>query len=215
MSGPLDGVPDTVVELALLALALLTIGLGITLNVLAELLEADLAAWIPSPIGRYVLVGILTLVLAALAVALFYSSSESQWVQIEIQIPYHLPFREQPRVALRKSYGVTTYARQAFMHRYRRGSPQLQEWLESYRRAEAEGIPFQHFIAEDNAALVQCLVLYALHRYGDDSLSSKAAYGWWKSDLPATQLTMDGLPPGLGDNPFLRADQRADEWRLW
>ncbi|MBC8254121.1 MAG: hypothetical protein H8E35_08830 [Ardenticatenia bacterium] len=200
---------------ALLGLALLTIGLGILLNLVADLLGADLAMWIPSRPGRYALGGGLAVVLAGLAVALFYSSSESQWVQMEIQIPYHLPFREQPRVAQRRSYGVTTYARRAFMRRYGKDSSQLEDWLANWRRAEAEGISFQHFIAEDNAALVQCLVLYALHRYGDESLGSQALYGWWKSELPATQLAAADLPPSLGDNLFLHADQRIDEWRLW
>jgi hypothetical protein len=101
------------------------------------------------------------------------------------------------------------------MRRYAQDSPALREWLAEWRDAEQKGVPFQHFITEDNAALLRCLALYALHRHGDDSLGPGAAYGWWKADLSARQLTMADLPPELGDNPFLRADQRPKEWRLW
>jgi len=199
----------------LLGLVLLTVVLGVVLSLLSDLLGADLAVWLPWTGWRYALVASLALGLAGLVVALFYARSESRRLWIEVQTPYHLPAEGQPRIAERRSYGLTTHARRAFMRRYRRGSPELARWLADWRQAEAEGVPFQQFIAGDHAALLQCLLLYVLHRYGDDSLGYEAAYGWQKVDLPARQLAMDDLPPGLRDNPFLRADQQADKWRLW
>lgn len=199
----------------LLGLALLTVVLGVALGLLADLLGADLDAWLPRPEARYLLVGLSTLGLVTLVVALFYSRSESRRLRIEVQVPYHLPGQGQPRIATHRAYGLTTYARRAFMRRYRRNSQAVRRWRANWQQAEADGIPFQEFIAPDNAALVQCLLLYVLHRYGQDSLGQEAAYGWWKVHLPARRLTMDDLPPGLGDNPFLRADQRAGQWRLW
>jgi len=199
----------------LLALVLLTAGLGIALSLLADLLGADLVAWVPSPLARYVVAGGLGLVLACCAVLLFHASSEGQWVPLQVQLPYHLPADGQPTVAQRRSYGVTTHARRAFMRHYRHNSPELDDWLARWRQARAAGVPFQQFIAPDNAALVQCLLLYVLHRYGDDSLGPEAAYGWWHVDLPAIRWTAADLPPVLRDNPFLQADQDLEQWRLW
>ncbi len=199
----------------LLGLVLLTAGLGVVLSLLSDLLSQDLSIWFPWSGWCYALVLVLVLILAGLVVPLFYARSESRRVRIEVQIPYHLPAEGRPGIVERRSYGVTVHARRAFMRRYRRGSPELDRWLAGWRQAEAEGIPFQRFIAEDQAALVQCLLLYVLHRYGNDSLGHEAAYGWWKVDLPARLLAMDDLPPGLRDNPFLRADQQAERWRLW
>jgi hypothetical protein len=199
----------------ILVLVLLTVGAGVALSLLSDLLGATLADWMPGPGARYALVGVSLLLFVGVVVALFYARSEGRWLQIEIQVPYHLPAGGQPAVVRRGSYGVTVHARRAFVRRYRRGSPALQDWLDAWRRAQGKGMPFQRFAAADNAALVQCLVLYALHRYGQASLGPEAAYGWCRAGLPARQLTMDDLPPGLADNPFLRADQRAGEWRLW
>ncbi len=199
----------------LLGLVLLTVLLGLALSLLADLLGKNLESWLPSWGWRYGLALGLTLALAALVVGLFYTRSESRRLRIEMQVPYHLPADGPPRIAERRSYGVTSHARRAFMRRYRRNSPELDRWLGAWRQAKAVGVPFSRFIAEDHAALLQCLLLYVLHRYGDDSLGHEAAYGWWKVDLAAQHLPMDDLPPGLRDNPFLRADQDAERWRLW
>ncbi len=202
----------------LIVLVLATVILGTMLSLLGSGLYDYLLVWLPRGWQQAAAFGLgltLTAVLVAVLIWLFYTRGESQPVRIEIQLPYHLPADGQPTIAERGSYQVTVHARRAFARRYRRGSPEVAHWLAAWREARQEGVAFQHFIAEDNAALVQCLLLYVLHRYGEGSLGPEAAYGWWKVDLPAGRLAMDDLPPPVRDNPFLRADQNADEWRLW
>jgi hypothetical protein len=196
-------------------LVLLTAGLGIALNLLASLLLVDLMGLIPWQTGRYLVVLLLTLALAAVAIARFFFIAESRWVQIEIQLPYRVAANGHPEVTELRAYGITGFARRALAVHYRQGSPAWKGWLDRWRHAQVNETPFQEFIAEDNAALAQCMLLYAFHRYGAQSLSPEAKYGWSRSQLPARQLTMDDLPAGLRDNRFLRTDQKPDEWRLW
>lgn len=196
-------------------LVLLTTGLGIALNLLAGLISPDLVSWIPWPAGRYLLVIVLIIGLATVAIARFYATTESRRLQIEAQFPYLVAADGQPSMAEKKAYGVTILAHKALMHAYAQSSPEFETWLCRWRQAQADKVPFQEFIADDNAALVQCMVLYALHRYGVKSLGPQAEYGWRRSELPARQLTMNDLPPALATNRFLRADQQCDSWRLW
>lgn len=197
----------------LAALILLTIGLGLALNLLATLVGEDLKARVPWQGVRYLVVALPTLLLAGLVVVLFYSAAETSWVPMEIQIPYHLPGKGRPEILLRGSYGVTHRARQAFGRRYREGTPELEQWQGAWRQATGARIRFQDFFAEDHAALVQCLLLYTLHRYGEASLGDEACFGWFKSDLPAVKLGLEDLPADLADNPFLKAEQ-GTTWRL-
>lgn len=201
----------------LVTLVLITVALGTLLNLLASGLYDALwpGAEAPGQQRLAVTAGVLITLAVTLSVVLLYSRTESQRAPIEMWLPYHWPESGRPGVAQRRSYQVTVHARRAFARRYPRNSPQTQAFAAAWREAGTQGIPFQHFIAPTNAELAQYLLLCVLHRYGDDSLGPEAAYGWWKVNLPASQLSMDDLPPPLRDNPFLRADQKASQWRLW
>ncbi len=201
----------------LVALVLVTVALGTILNLLASGLYEALwpggetlgQQWLAFSVGA-----LITLTLT-LGVALLYSRTESRRALVEVWLPYHWPASGRPGVAQRRSYQVTVHARRAFARRYPKNAPQTEAFATSWREAVTQGTPFQHFIASTNADLLQYLLLCVLHRYGEDSLGPEAAYGWWKVDLPAKQLSVSDLPPPLCDNPFLHADQRPDEWRLW
>ncbi len=202
----------------LMALVLVTVALGMLLNLMASVLYQVLC---PQPelsnVRWPVVVAavLLALALVVVAVRFLYYRAESQRAFIDIWLPYHWPASARPGMAQRRSYQVTIHAQRAFARRYPKNAPQTRAFATAWRKALAQDTPFQHFIAPVNAQLIQYLLLCVLHRYGDDSLSPEAVYGWWKVDLPARQLTMDDLPPPLRDNPFLRADQRPEEWRLW
>ena len=72
----------------------------------------------------------------------------SPYSRIEMQVPYHLPADGPPRIAERRSYGLTSHARRACMRRDRRNSPELDRWLGAWQQARAKGVPFPRFIAE-------------------------------------------------------------------
>ena len=202
----------------LVTLGLVTVALGLLLNLIASALYQIVCPQ-PEPSSTQWLVLVvallLTLVLVLVIAWRFYHRTESQHVPIEIWLSYHWPASARPGVAQRRSYQVTIYARQAFAHRYPKNAPQTKAFATAWSEALAQNVPFQRFIAPVNAQLIQYLLLCVLHRYGDDSLGPEAACGWWRVDLPARQLTMDDLPIPLRDNPFLRADQRPEAWRLW
>jgi len=160
------------------------------------------------------LAGLLVLALTLVVAWLFYGRAESQRACVDLWLPYHFPTPHKATIARNGRYQPPRHARRAFMRRYRRGSPALEAFLETCASAQAHGQPFQHVIAADHLALAQCLALYVLHRYGDESLGADAPYGWQGVELASKRLSMDDLPPPLRDNIFLRADQRPDEWRL-
>lgn len=200
----------------LLALVLTTVALGTLLSLLASGLYDYLLIRLPAQqqLWAFGLGVAVTLALVAVLVWRFYARGESQQVAIEFQIPYHLPASGRATIAQCHPYQVTLHARRAFSRRYQQGSEEQKELVAAWQSARAEETSFQKFIAEANAQLVQCLALYALHRYGEESLGPRAAYSWWGVEMPARKLKMDDLPTPLRDNPFLRADQRAEEWTL-
>lgn len=195
-----------------LALLFVTVILAILLGLLTDSLIDYLQTVLPLSWWRAVVVasGLLAVITIMAASWRFYGQSESQHAHIDLWLPYHFPGPHQATIAHSSAYQPPIHARRAFMRRYRENSPDLENFLD----ALACGKPFQEFIADDQIALVQLLVLYVLHRYGDESLGTEAPYGWWDIDLAYRRLSMDDLPLPLRDNPFLRADQRADQWRL-
>lgn len=199
-----------------LALVLITVILGLLLGVLTDGLTDILRTVLPASVwgGMVALAGLLALLLTLTVTWLFHGRTESQSVCIDLWLPYHFPGSVGATIARDGAYQPPRHARRAFMSRYRPDSPALEMFLQSHADARARGQPFQHFIAADHAGLAQCLALYVLHRYGDESLGAEAAYGWWDVALPSRRLSMDDLPSPLRDNPFLRADQKPDEWRL-
>jgi hypothetical protein len=201
----------------LVVLVLGTVAMGILLNLLASGLHDALRPSGEAPGQQWLVLTVEGLITLALIVSmvLFYGRMESQRALVEVWLPYHWPESGHPKVAQRRSYQITVHARRAFARRYSKSSPQTQAFATGWREAIAQGIPFPQFIAPVNAQLIQHLLLCVLHRYGEDSLSPDAAYGWWAVNLPAEQLTMNDLPEPVRDNPFLRADQKPEEWRLW
>jgi len=197
-------------------LVLVTVALGLLLGLLAEGLTGVLRAVLPTPLwgGALALASLLALLLTLAVAWLFHGRAESQRACIDLWLPYHFPSPQKATVARDGAYQPPRHARRAFMSRYRPGSPALEAFLEAHAEAQTRGQPFQHFIAAEHLALTQCLALYVLHRYGDASLGAEAPYSWWGVELASRRLSMDDLPPPLRDNPFLRADQKPDEWRL-
>jgi hypothetical protein len=199
-----------------LALVLVTVVLGLLLGLFTDGLVGMLQQVLTPSGWRVVVVGagLLTALLTLTAAWLFHGRAESQRACIDLWLPYHFPQSGRPTIASNSAYQPPRHARRAFMHRYRSNAPELKAFLEAHDDAQARGQPFQDFIADDHLALTQCLALYVLHRYADKSLGFEAPYGWWGTDLASQRLSMDDLPAPLCDNPFLRADQSADEWRL-
>lgn len=198
----------------LLALVLVTLALGLTLSLVSDALYESLHVQAASRLWVFGLSLAVTLLLTLTAVWLFHSHTESQAVRLEMWLPYHLPGGDKVAIARRPGYQVTLHARRAWARRFRPHTLPMQEWLASWREAQAGGMVFQAFVLADHVALSQCLLLYALHRASEEMLGDEADFGWWKVDLTAQCWPMDAFPPPLCDNPFLRADQRPDEWRL-
>ena len=198
-------------------LVLVTVALGLLLGLLTDGLTGVLRTALPASSWSttMALAGLLALLLTLAVAWLFHGRTESQRACIDLWLPYHFPGSDKATIARNGAYQPPRHARRAFMHRYRSGSPALETFLGTHADARARGQPFQHFIAADHMALTQCLALYVLHRYGDKSLGPEAPYDWWGVELPSRRLSMDDLPSPLRDNPFLRADQRPDEWRLF
>lgn len=198
------------------ALVIITVVLGFLLGLFTDGLSGWLRDVLPAPVWAAVIVtsGALTLTLTLTAAWLFYGHAESRAARIELWLPYHFPTRDRVMVVGETAYQPPRHARRAFARRYARGSDALKGFLDAWAIAQAQGKQFQHFIAEDHQALAQCLALYVLHRYGEETLGAEAAFGWNQIDLPAQRVTLDALPAPLRDNAFVRADQKSAEWRM-
>ncbi len=114
-------------------LVVLTERLGICLSLLASV-GADLSNVVPWRAARYALVLLATSLLAGIAVARFYATTESQWLPLEVQdYPYQVPSTGQPAIGRLKAYGVTVLARLVLMQYYRPRSAALEEWSKRSR----------------------------------------------------------------------------------
>ncbi|MBN1138087.1 MAG: hypothetical protein JXM73_15975 [Anaerolineae bacterium] len=205
----------------LVALVLTTLLLGLTVNVVGDALYDLVREPSCSVLWSLIIAIVATLLLTMFLVGLLYGRATTAPARIELWLPYHLPAgdRGAPRavtLAARSSYQVTRHARRAWTRRYPQGAAQTRDWLARWREAQAAGTPFQQAALADHIALCQCLLLYALHRAGDEILGREARFGWWAVDLPAHPWHLDDLPAPWRDNPFVRADlgRHAAEWRL-
>jgi hypothetical protein len=199
-----------------LTLIVITVVLGLLLGLLTEGLADGLRASLTPQGWRLItwLAGLLSLLLTLVVAWLLHGYTESRRVRIDLWLPYHFPGRGRATVARNGGYRPPRHARRAFMRRYRAGSEACDAYLEAYAQAQGEGQPFQAFITDDHRQLTQCLALYVLHYYGDKSLGPESRRDWSAVAMEPREVAMDELPPPLRDNPFLRADQRPDEWRL-
>jgi hypothetical protein len=195
-------------------LILVTVLLGVLLGLLTDALFDLLRDALPAPLWGWTmaLIALASVALTLIVIWIFYGRTESRQARLGIWLPYHFPTPRQATIARATAYQPPRHARRAFMRRYPNNSPELEAFLEAYTASQDQ--PFQRFIADDHLALTQCLALYVLHRYGEESLGPEAPYGWWEVDMGSRKLAMDDLPSPLRDNPFLRADQSPDEWRL-
>ncbi len=199
-----------------LALVLITVVLGILLGLLTDGLSGVLQTLLP-PAVWYSLLGaalLLTLALTLLAAFQLYGSAESRRARINLWLPYHFPTAERATIARDHGYMPLKHARRAFMRRFQPDSPALATWMSAYAATGREDRTFEDFIREDNRLLTQCLALYVLHEYGERTMGPRAAYSGWETPLPPATLALDDLPAPVRANPFLRADQDPDTWRL-
>jgi len=199
-----------------LALILITVAIGLLMGLLTDglaawLREALLPLWWGILLG---LSGLAVVVLTVVATQRFFGRAESQRLRIDIWLPYHFPKSGAATIEQETPYRPPRTARRVFMRRYRAGTPELTRLVKAYGDVRTAGQDFRKLIAEDHMALTQCLALYALHRYGNESIGSEVVYKWGDVSLQSTPVSMDGLPAPLRDNAFLRADQRPDQWRL-
>ncbi|MEA3309789.1 MAG: hypothetical protein U9Q70_09805 [Chloroflexota bacterium] len=197
-----------------LALILVTVVLGVLLGLLTDGLAALLQEWLAPTLWRLLLVllGLLVLFLLVLASWLLSGRTESRRARLNLWLPYHLPRSERATIAVTSGYPPLRHARRLFAHRYPTSAQP--EFLALYAEAQAEGQLFPEFIAAEQLALSQCLVLYVLHHYADRSLGYEAPYGWWESSLETQRLAINELPRLVAQNPFLQADQDTASWRL-
>lgn len=197
-------------------LILITVLLSLLLGLLTNALSDRLGEALPASVRGWAigLVAFVSVLLTLAVIWLFYGRTESRKAQLDIWLPYHFPTPRRATIVRKTSYRPPRHARRAFMRHYRSNSSVLETFLETYTDAQSEGEPFQRFIADDHLALTQCLALYVLHHYGEESLGPEAPYGWWGVEMASQRLSMDDLPTPLCDNPFLRADQDPGKWRL-
>lgn len=193
-----------------------TVVLGLLLGLLSNAVFDALKAWL-SPSAQTMAASLGALLTVALVLWLavnFYAHGGSQRVFVDLWLPYRLSPEGTFSVPIRRSYQVTVHAHRALRRRLKREPAQEEELARSWREARKQGMPLQDVLETEYVALVQCLILYVLHRYGEDALGPEALYGWWQVPLEGKKLSIENLPPLLRENPYLRADQPAT-WRLW
>jgi hypothetical protein len=198
----------------LLALILTTLGLGLIVNLLSNILNE---AWL-KPLGRFGLLVFLVVVALALTLVaawLLYNHAESQVVRIEVWLPYFVPGGPGVRLERRSHYRPLSDALRAWPRCYPRDSSQARDWLARYQKAhQTQAADLVAFVRDDHIALSQYLVLYALQRASDWLLSAVAPYSWLKVDLPSVPLDVTALPELLRENRFLQVDPARDTWQM-
>lgn len=211
-------------ELATLALATGALGivLGIFVNGIYELITMPVQE--PGLLrAGYIVVLLVALFLVALglavAVAMIYYKTESEGVRIDVAIPYLLPNTTQIEIAtqhnFRPSYKPAVLARLLFWRWAPPHSDQNRQVVQRWDDARRLGEPFQNALPDLNASLVDALIVFALKRFGEESLGAEAGYDWWEVDLRCESLELTQLPDPLATNPFLNAELKGKEgWRL-
>lgn len=112
----------------LAALVLVTVVLGMLLNVLASGLYEALRPTVAAP-GRpwpSFAAGLLITLALTFGVVLLYRRTDSKRALVEIWLPYHWSAAGRPGVAQRRSYQLTVHARRAFARRYPKNAPETQ-----------------------------------------------------------------------------------------
>ena len=192
-----------------------TVVLGLLLGLLSNVAFEALHRLVPTAQkGAIVLGVVMTIGLVLWLAVKFYAHERSQRVFVDLWLPYRLNPDGKFSVPIRRSYQATVYANRALRRRLKKEPAREQELAKAWREARKQRRPLQDVMETECVALVQCLILYVLHRYGEEALGPEAPYGWWEVPLEKKQLAIEDLPPLLRENPYLRADQ-PPTWRLW
>ena len=207
----------------LISLIVVTIFLGILLGLLTTGLYEYLITTLPAPefqLWAWIL-GVFVLATIVFTLIVFrYRGTESERLRIDVALPYQLG-QNGSTVEITKLHRFRPMYRPADLGRMlfsRSVSPkgaENQELAECWRTRRSEGKPVQMLLTDYHDALVDALILFALHRHSEDSLGVGARYGWWHIDLERYELTFEQLPQLLKSNRFLQARLEVDKgWKL-
>lgn len=192
-----------------------TVVLGLLLGLLSNAAFEALHRLVPiAQAGAIVLGVVMTIGLVLWLAVKFYAHGGSQRAFVDLWLPYRLNPDGKFSVPIRRSYQATVHAHRALRRRFRKEPARERELAKAWREARKQGRPLQDVMETEYVALMQCLILYVLHRYGEEALGPEAPYGWWEVPLEGKQLAIEDLPSLLQENPYLRADQ-PPAWRLW
>jgi hypothetical protein len=197
-----------------------TVFLGIILNILAAILYRSLSLD-QSGLARAVVLFYGTefmLLLVGLIIVALYGRRESATAMLEIGIPY---FRDGQQIRIAHQhphypeYRPAVLGQRRFADACEPGNPAANRLCGEWQAALSTGIQLQNFLAPWHKALINCLILDALHRYGQRSLGSEARFGWRQILLATHQIKLDEIAKQLGDNVFVDALRRtAPQWKL-
>lgn len=210
----------------LVQLILLSILAGIILNVLAGAIYDWLLYLNPSRIEQVILLlagALIVIALMTFVAYKFFGRQHSQVVQLDVAIPYRFPERgtSMPYMTVarqhpfRPRYEVAWLARTVFTARFPRKKEDAQNLAAEWQEVKESATPIQHQFGRMHGALVDVLLVYALHRYGENALGPEAPFDWWHVPLDAQSHTYSDLPDLLRDNPFLkRTLEGRPNWKL-
>lgn len=204
----------------LIVLVIGTVVLGVILNILAAILYRSLSLD-QSGLGRVVVLFFgteLVLLLVGMIVAALYGRRESSMAMLEIGIPY---FREGQRIRVAyqhphyPEYRPAMLGQRRFADACEPGNLAANQLCGEWQAALTTGVQLQNFLAPWHKALVNCMILETLHRYGQRSLGGEARFGWRQTPLATRQIKLDDIVGQLGDNVFVEALKcTAPQWKL-
>lgn len=207
-------------ELGLLAVS--TVGFGLALNIVASVIYGFTVGGEARSVGALLLLvlGIAVIVGSAYyIVSTFYSRRQSATLRLEIALPYLAPKGQPISVVPQRdepvAYWPARLGQQRFAQVYAGPTPVAQQFFEAWRAATQERKPFNWFVAAQHKALVYCLLLDALHSYGQASLGTGARFRVWHSTLDKQELSSENLPAVLKENLLVQnLMQEAPDWKL-
>lgn len=186
---------------SLIGLLVGTVLLNIALEVLVNLLWAPAFA---SPAWWAWLIGI-PLAVIALAYGMIAWDDRrigERETRIELLLPYVLSAGgRRVEIGLRRSYGVTGEAREAWQAYAGAGR--------SLRRPGVDGLPAQQALLPEHMALVRHLLALYVARFGRQSEPRRRVHGFLRIDLPLAGTPWADLPPLVRENPFSKASSKA------
>ena len=201
---------------------------GILINLISDPISRQIDAWIDDSwnlieIAIFVLAIAIVLGICYFFLRLFFQRVETQWVQVEILLPYLFKYNQgiqvpKPVVEFNTFYYVPAHVSDWFNQKLPFGRSENKEIEAEWRqlKLQPQRARFNSFMREKHEWLVNVAILYALLDYGKKSLGSSSNYYWEHSPLSSREINLQELAPSyFSENPFIQEQaRRAPEQKL-